>query len=77
MQINDLYCVIYRIQDGMITSTYSIDDYVGAIYPYDWPFEGSDEQHILETNAQMTYMGLSSSEGRFIFTNSPILNSNG
>lgn len=77
MQINDLYCVIYRIQDGMITSTYSIEDYVGAIYPYDWPFEGSDEQHILETNEQMTYMGLSSSEGSFIFTNSPILNSNG
>ena len=29
-----------------------------------------------ETNEQMTYMGLSSSEGSFIFTNS-ILNSNG
>lgn len=77
MQINDLYCVIYRIQDGMITSTYSIEDYVGAIYPYDWSFEGSDEQHILETHEQMTYMGLSSSEGSFIFTNSPILNSAG
>ncbi|MFR8391772.1 MAG: MFS transporter [Pilosibacter sp.] len=76
MQINDLYCVIYRIQDGMIIHI-PIEDYVGAIYPYDWPFEGSDEQHILETNEQMTYMGLSSSEGSFIFTNSPILNSNG
>ena len=77
MQIDDLYCVIYRIQDGMITSTYSVEDYVGAIYPYDWAYEDSDEQHILETHEQMTYMGLSSSEGSFIFTNSPILNSSG
>lgn len=72
MQIDDLYCVIYRIQDGMITSMYSVEDYVGAIYPYDWAYEDSDEQHILETHEQMTYMGLSSNEGSFIFTNSPI-----
>ncbi|WP_288702423.1 MFS transporter [uncultured Clostridium sp.] len=77
MQIDDLYCVIYRIQDGMITSMYSVEDYVGAIYPYDWAYEDSDEQHILETHEQMTYMGLSSNEGSFIFTNSPILNSSG
>lgn len=77
MQIDDLYCVIYRIQDGMITSMYSVEDYVGAIYPYDWAYEDSDEQHILETHEQMTYMGLSSTEGSFIFTNSPILNSSG
>lgn len=77
MDINDLYCVIYRIQNGMITSMYSVEDYVGAIYPYDWPYEDSDEQNIIETHEQMTYMGLSSSEGSFIFTNSPILNSKG
>ena len=29
MDINDLYCVIYRIQNGMITSMYSVEDYVG------------------------------------------------
>lgn len=73
----DLYCTIYRIQDGMITALYSIEDYVGAVYPYDWPYEGSDEQQILTKKEQITYTGLASSEGSFIFTNSPILDSEG
>lgn len=75
--MNDLYCVVYRIQDGMITLAYSIEDYVGSIYPYDWPYEGSDEQIIMTEQVQKSYMGLSTSEGSFIFTISPILDSQG
>lgn len=75
--MDDLYCTIYRIQDGMITAMYTIEDYVGAVYPYDWPFEDSDEQWMLENKEQLTYTGLAASEGSFIFTNSPILDSEG
>lgn len=73
----DLYCTIYRIQDGVITVAYSIEDYVGAVYPYDWPYEGSDEQIIMNEQIQMSYDDYVTSEGGFIFTNSPILDSEG
>ena len=75
--MSDFYCVIYRIQDEMITAAYSIEEYAGTIYPYNWPYEDSDEQHIITEHIQKTYMGLSASEGSFIFTNSPILDSSG
>lgn len=75
--INDLYGTIYRIQDGMITLMYGIEDYVGAIYPYDWPYDGSDEEKLMKEQIQKTYFGLSTSEGSFIFTLSPILDSEG
>lgn len=73
--MNNFYCVIYRMQDDMVTLTYAIEDYVGAIYPYDW--SGDEERELLAERKQMIYEDLSTSEGSFIFTNSPILDSDG
>lgn len=73
----DLYCVIYRIQNGMVTLSYSIEDYVGAVYPYDWPYEGADEETIMEEQVQKSYIGLSTTEGSFLFVLSPIVNDEG
>lgn len=69
----DLYYVVYRIQDGMITGAFSIEDYLGTIYPYDWPYEGSDEQYIMENQEAKVYTGLTTSEGNFIFVLHPII----
>lgn len=76
-KVNDLYYCIYKVQDGVITLISSIEDSTGSLYPYSWTFEGSDEQKILTEKKQISYSGLESSEGSFIFTNSPILDDDG
>lgn len=73
--MSDFYCVIYRMQDDMVTLTYSIEENIGAIYPYNW--SGDEERELLNKKIQMTYDGLTTSEGSFIFTNSPILDAEG
>jgi len=71
--ISDFYCVLYTIRDNVITCSYSLQEDSGAIYPYDWPYEGSDEQWIVENKEGLVYRGLSSSEGTFLFVLNPIL----
>lgn len=69
----NLYYCIYLIQDEIITGAFSIEDYFGAIYPYDWIYENSDEQTIMESQNPKIYEGLSTSEGTFIFVLYPIV----
>lgn len=71
--ISDFYCVLYTIRDNVITCTYSLQEDAGAVYPYDWPYEGSDEQWIVQNKEGKIYRGLSSSEGSFLFVLNPIL----
>lgn len=71
--VQDLYYEIYTIQEGMITGTFSIEDYFGSRYPYDWLYEGSDEQSIMKTQEAKVYKSLSTSEGSFIFVLYPII----
>ncbi len=73
--IYDLYCMLYRIQDGMIVSTYAVQETIGAIYPYDWPYENSDEQAIIETREGKVY-SMQNSEGSYLFILNPIIDSN-
>lgn len=73
----DLYCAVYKIQDGMVTLAYTIEDYTGAVYPYDWPYEGADEEIIMREKVQKFYTGLSTADGSFLFVLSPIVNDEG
>jgi len=73
----DLYCVLYTIQDNVITCTYALQEDTGAIYPYDWDYEGSDEQWIIENGEGQVYKGMSTSEGNFLFVLNPIFDNNG
>lgn len=70
--IYDLYCTLYRIQDNMIVSTYCLQEDTGAIYPYDWYYEGSDEQEIIESKIGKRYTS-QSSEGSYLFVLNPII----
>lgn len=74
--IYDLYCTLYRIQDDMIVSTYCLQEDTGAFYPYDWSYEGSDEQEIIETKEGKTYSS-QTSEGSYLFVLSPIMDDDG
>ena len=71
----DLYCSMYRVIDGTITLTYSMEN-VGVVYPYDWDYEGSDEQEIIETGAGKTYVSTSAT-GSYIFVLQPIFGDDG
>ncbi len=71
----DIYCSLYRVIDGTITLTYSLES-TCVVYPYDWDYEGSDEQEILETKEGKTYVNRTSS-GSFIFVLQPILDDEG
>ena len=42
--MEDLYCCLYQIIDGVFVMTYSLTDSAGAIYPYDWDLNGSTEE---------------------------------
>jgi len=75
--IGDFYCVLYTIRDHVITCTYALQEDTGAIYPYDWDYEGSDEQWIFENGEGKVYKGMSTSEGNFLFVLNPISDDNG
>lgn len=74
--IEGFYCMLYSIQDGIITCTYSLQEDTGAIYPYDWEYEDSDEQEIMTTGQGKVYEGMTSSEGSFLFVLNPIIDEN-
>jgi predicted MFS family arabinose efflux permease len=75
--IEGFYCVLYTIRDGIITCTYALQEDTGAVYPYDWTYEGSDEQWIISHKEGKVYKGLTSSEGSYLFVLNPILDNNG
>lgn len=74
--VKDLYCVVYRIHKGMVTAIYSIEDYSGEVYPYDWPYEGGMEQTALESGEQSISVS-QTSEGVFLYSLTPIYDSEG
>ena len=74
---NDLYCVLYTIRDDVITVNYTSTEDSGCIYPYDWIYEGSEEQQILATGTPRTYSQLGSFEGSYTFSLTPIMGENG
>ena len=61
--------------DETVTLTYTLEN-VGAVYPYDWDYEGSDEQAILSSGIGKTYISKSSS-GSFIFVLQPMFDDAG
>jgi predicted MFS family arabinose efflux permease len=75
--VGDFYCVLYSIREGVITGTYSLQEEAGAIYPYEWDYEGSDEQWIMANGKGQEYRGVSTSEGNFMFVLNPIFDEAG
>lgn len=74
--MKDLYCSMYKYLDGEIVLSYGLEDNTGAIYPYDWEYEGSNEEMVLTTGKGITYQS-STAEGEYLFTYDPILDENG
>lgn len=71
--VEDFYCTIYTIRDDVITINYSSEEANGSVYPYDWTYEGSDEQKIIETKEGKVYTGYLNSDGNYTFSLYPIV----
>ncbi len=70
----DLYCVLYRVIDGTVTLVYTLED-ICVVYPYDWEYEGTEMQEVMEKGTTMTYATKTSS-GSYVFIHNPILDEN-
>ncbi len=70
----DLYCTIYRVIDGTIAVVYSINDTL-CYYPYDWAYDGSVEQQIIESGNGIEEKNVSS-EGSFLYVTNPVFDDN-
>ncbi len=74
--MRDLYCVLYKVVDNTLVISYSLTEGAGAIYPYDWPMEGSLEEEILTTGKGVKFQS-STSEGEYLFTYDPLFDDQG
>ena len=70
-----LYCVLYRVIDGTMTLTYSLED-ICVVYPYDWGYEGTDDQLVMEEGQEFRYTSNTSS-GSFLFVHCPLRDDEG
>lgn len=74
-EAEDLYCVIYRVIDGTITLTYTMED-ICVLYPYDYEYEGSDQEYIIDNKETITFSE-STSAGSFVYVNAPLVDKDG
>ncbi len=74
--MRDLYCCLYQVIDNVICMTYSMTGSRGAVYPYDWAYEGSTEEQVLTTKEGVEYYS-NNSEGEYLFTYDPICDEEG
>lgn len=71
----DLYCVLYKVKDGTVTLVYTLED-ICVTYPYDWEYEGTDMQDVMENGTTKTYV-TNTSSGSYVFIHNPIYDENG
>ena len=74
--VYDLYCTLYRIHNDVISCVYCLQEDTGAVYPYDWYYEDSDEQLIMQSGEGKQYK-YQTSEGSYLFVLNPIMDENG
>lgn len=72
-----IYCVMYKVIDGIVTEVYSGTDYHGGFYPMSGGYENSIEQYIYETGEPYESYSSSSSAGSYMFVLYPIFDDNG
>ena len=74
--VQDFYCTIYTVRDDIIAINYSSEESNGSYYPYDWTYEGSDEEEIIQTGVGKVYTGYLNSDGNYTFSLYPIKKEN-
>lgn len=74
--ISEFYCTMYSVKDdGLIVRSYTLEN-EGTIYPYDWEYEGSEEQSVLTSKKGKTFI-YQATEGSYLFVLNPLLDGEG
>ena len=64
------YCVLYRVIDGVVTLTYTMED-ICVVYPYNWEYEGTGFQELMEEGKVQSYAS-NDNTGNYILVQYPI-----
>ena len=64
------YCVLYRVIDGVVTLTYTMED-ICVLYPYNWEYEGTGFQELMEEGKVQSYVS-DDNTGNYILVQYPI-----
>ncbi len=73
----EVYFVIYKEIDGIISEIYSAEDHNVGFYPMSGMFEGSIEQEIYETGKPYQSNSYSSADGSYMMVVYPVMNESG
>ncbi|MDR1205280.1 MAG: MFS transporter [Peptococcaceae bacterium] len=74
---NGIYRMLIRVVDGRVYYVYSSADQWGALYPVDYPYEGTEFQIAYEQDVQIVFPSVVDFSGEYTYTVTPILDSRG
>lgn len=72
---NTTYCVLYRMKNNVVYYTMHLSDDDGVIYPDEYTYEDSDYKLVYDTGEAQSFDNITTSDGTWLFTVSPIFNS--
>lgn len=72
---NTTYCVLYRMKNNVVYYTMHLSDDDGVIYPDEYTYEDSDYKLVYDTGKPQSFDNITTSDGTWLFTVSPIFNS--
>lgn len=72
---NTTYCVLYRMKNNVVYYTIHLSDDDGVIYPDEYTYEESDYKLVYDTGKSQSFDDITTSDGTWLFTVSPIFNS--
>ena len=72
---NTTYCVLYRMKNNVVYYTMHLSDDDGVIYPDEYTYEDSDYKLVYDTGEAQSFDNITTSDGTWLFTVSPIYNS--
>ncbi len=72
-----VYRSVLRLIDGRIFYVYTSEDQHGALYPMDYPYEGTEFQPGYESGQVFSFVNVVDYSGEYTYTNVPITNSSG
>ncbi len=72
-----VYRSVLRLIDGRMCYVYTSEDQHGALYPMDYPYEGTEFQPAYESGLVFSFVNVVDYSGEYTYTNVPIFNSDG
>lgn len=70
-----VYCILYKVQNGVVCGIYSDDKSYGSFYPMPGSYEESAEQYIYDTGETLTSFAHNSAEGQYMLALGPVYDS--